>query len=194
MKKKSNFSKIFLILIEIILAAWLALFCIIFIYSFFDNTQKSDAIIVLGAAQWDGQPSPMFQARLDHAYNLYEQAYAPVIVLTGGVGEGQTISEADTGAKYLQNRGISSDALLVDPYGRTTLKSLISAADKIKQNNIKSSILVSHDFHNLRLEKMAEDIHISAVVSPVKSNNFFSKLRYIARESIVYIVYILFDI
>ena len=126
MKKRYFFLKILFILVAILFAAWFALFCGIFIRSFSDNAKKADAIVVLGAAQWDSAPSPMFQARLDHAHDLYVQGYAPVIVLTGGIGAGQTLSEADVGARYLRDKSVSSDALLIDPRGNTTFKSLSS--------------------------------------------------------------------
>ena len=148
MKIHKLFFRIFILILFLLFMVWVILFCRIFIASFSSEAQKADSIIVLGAAQWDGQPSPIFQARLDHAYDLYEKVYSSKIILTGGIGEGDIISEAEVGAQYLSDRGVLSNALIIDPYGSTTFESLNNIADKIGQNNINSVILVSHDFHN----------------------------------------------
>jgi len=182
MNKKYSFLKILSIFAAILFALFLLLFSSIFVHSFSDNAKKADSIVVLGAAQWDMDPSPMFQARLDHAFDLYKAGYAPSIILTGGFRQGEEVSEADVGA------------LFVDSHGKTTFESLNSVANLLSDLNIGPVILVSHDFHNMRLSKMAEDIGINAVVSPVRSKNFFSKIHYMLRETVVYIAYFLFEI
>ncbi|MDP3995527.1 MAG: YdcF family protein [bacterium] len=156
--------------------------------------QQADAIVVLGAAQWSGEPSPVFQARLDHANTLYNANHAPVIIVVGGVGEGETESEAAVGARYLQNRGVPLDALLIEPTGRTTRESLQSVASSMDESGMHTALLVSHDFHGIRLARMAKDIGMSAVVSAVPTKNVLSKARYAMRETVVYAVYILFGI
>ena len=192
MRIKRFYPKALFVVIALLCAAWLALFTIIFVYSFSDETQKADAIAVFGAAQWNGAPSPMLQSRLDHARALYNEGYAPVIFLTGGIGNGETISEAEAGARYLREQGISPDALVIDPRGSTTLESLQSLAHAMAARGLGLSMLVSHDFHSVRIKKMAKDIGIEAVVSPVHSKNIFDKLRYAFRETVVYVIYILF--
>ena len=136
----------------------------------------------------------MFRARLDHAYELYDAGYAPVILLTGGVGAADEESEAFVGNRYLRGRGVPPDVLIADPYGNTTLESLQSVVRVMQQRGISSSILVSHDFHMFRLKQMARDLGITVVVSPVQTKNLLSKMRYTARETIVYVIYRLFEI
>ncbi|OIO49337.1 MAG: YdcF family protein [Parcubacteria group bacterium CG_4_9_14_0_2_um_filter_41_8] len=194
MNKKYSFLKILSIFAAILFALFLLLFSSIFVHSFSDNAKKADSIVVLGAAQWDMDPSPMFQARLDHAFDLYKAGYAPSIILTGGFRQGEEVSEADVGAYYLHSKGVLPGALFVDSHGKTTFESLNSVANLLSDLNIGPVILVSHDFHNMRLSKMAEDIGINAVVSPVRSKNFFSKIHYMLRETVVYIAYFLFEI
>ena len=79
-----------------------------------DQTRATDVIVVLGASQWNGAPSPIFQARLDHAYDLYERGYAPRVILTGGFGEGDVFSESAVGREYLALRGVPSDAIHIE--------------------------------------------------------------------------------
>jgi len=192
---KRLFVKILCAFVSALLAGWLGLFGLIFVNASSINApQKSDAIVVLGAAQWNGEPSPMFRARLDHAYELYDAGYAPVILLTGGVGAADEESEAIVGSRYLRGREVPPDALAVDPHGNTTFESLQSVVHVMRERGINSSILVSHDFHAFRLKKMARDLGITAVFSPVQTENFFSNMRYTARETIVYAMYRLFGI
>lgn len=195
MRQKQPFLYVVIACAAVLIAVWVALFFRIFTASPMPGgVQQADVIVVFGAAQWSGEPSPMFQARLDHAHALYNANHALVIIVAGGVGAGETESEAAVGMRYLQNQGVPPDALLIEPTGRTTFESLQSVANSMGESGTHTALLVSHDFHSVRLARMAKDIGISAVVSSVPTKNVLSKARYTMRETVVYAAYVLFGI
>ncbi|MBU4421802.1 YdcF family protein [Candidatus Parcubacteria bacterium] len=171
---------------------------LIYKYSYIDDKQKADAIVVLGASQWDGKPSPVFRARLDHAHELYNEKYAPLIILTGGIGDGEKFSESYVGTIYLSNRGIHEKDILIEEKGRTSWQSLKNVAEIMREREIDSIILVSDGFHLMRLQKMANDLGIRNFISAAKespvSKNKFIKFKYVVREAFVFLMYILFKI
>ncbi len=153
-----------------------------------DSREPADAIVVLGAAQYDGRPSPVFQARLDHAAMLYAQGIAPQIVLTGGVGTGDTASEAAVGQRYLLTRNVPDQALVVRPEGRSTEASIRSVAAWMREEGRESVVLVSDPFHMGRLRLEARRMGIEARTSPTRSSpisqNFRRELGYFASEAL----------
>lgn len=177
-----------------LIIGWLSLLVSIYRVGGVDERQRADAIIVLGASQWNGQPSPMFRNRLEQALALYVGGYAPNVVLTGGVGVGEKLSEAGVGRNYLQARGMPASVIFLEERGRTTYQSLRPAVDMFKQKQWRSVLLVSHDFHMFRLKRMARDLGITPIAVPVVSNRQLSKWRYAARESVVYVLYRLFKV
>lgn len=152
------------------------------------------AAVVLGAAQWNGDPSPVLRARLDHALDLYQGGQVRQIILTGGVGPGDATSEADAGRAYLLDQGVAPEALLLEQTGTTTLESLRNTAEIARANRIGAVILVSDPFHMLRALKMARDLGLIAYGSPTRtspiSGNTFEEIRYVVRESWAYLVYL----
>ena len=152
------------------------------------------AALVLGAAQWNGDPSPVLRARLDHALELYRRGQVRQIILTGGVGPGDTTSEAAAGKQYLINRGITADALLLEEQGATTGESLRNAVPLAHTNRIGAVLLVSDPFHMLRSIKMARDLGLIAYGSPTRSSPIAAgsaeEFRYILREAWAYVVYL----
>lgn len=159
-----------------------------------EDLQVADAIVVLGAAQWNGAPSPVFQARLDRAHDLYVQGYAPLIILTGGKGKGSLVSDADVGREYLIKRGINHEHLFFEEESHTTMQNIHYAFLIMRAHNLNSILLVSHDFHMMRARKMASDSDITAFIAPVKTRNEWSKFQYSLRETFMYFFYILFKI
>ena len=190
--------KIILLVIVSFGIVFISLVCFIYGYSFKDEAQKADAIVVLGASQWSGEPSPVFKARLDHAYDLYTEEYAPVIILTGGVGDKEKLSEAFVGKNYLIGKGINKQVLFLEEEGRTSLQSLKNISATLGEYKIDSIILVSDGFHMMRLKKMADDLKIVNFVSPATNSpidkNNFAKFKYIMREAVVFCLYRLFKI
>jgi uncharacterized SAM-binding protein YcdF (DUF218 family) len=159
------------------------------------NTLKqADAIVVLGASQWNGKPSPVFKARLDGALWLYQQNYAPFIITTGGIGERETLSEAEVGKNYLTNKGVETEDLLLENQGKTSQQSLSAVARLYQSQGINNIILVSDSFHIFRLRKMAHDLGFTvsafpAPDSPIKSQKLV-ELRHALREVVVFTVYL----
>jgi uncharacterized SAM-binding protein YcdF (DUF218 family) len=151
-----------------------------------DQRRPVDAIVVLGAAQYNGRPSPVLRARLDHALRLYKEGLAPRIVVTGGVGRGDTTSEAIVGRQYLLSRNVAPGDLVVQPQGRSTQASITAVADWLESEGLHSVILVSDPFHMFRLRLEAQRTKLEAYTSPTESSpisdNPVLELRYLAAE------------
>jgi uncharacterized SAM-binding protein YcdF (DUF218 family) len=135
-----------------------------------DGARKSQAIIVLGAAQYNGKPSPVFEARLDHAADLYKAGIAPMIVVTGGKLPGDEFTEAGAGADYLHTRGIPDEAILRETTSRNSWESLRASARFLQDRGITRVVLVSDPFHSLRIRLIAEEIGFDAVTSPTETS------------------------
>jgi uncharacterized SAM-binding protein YcdF (DUF218 family) len=155
-----------------------------------DDRRAAEAILVLGAAQWNGEPSPILRARLDHAAQLYREGYAPRLVVTGGVGEGDQFSEAAVAAAYLREQGISSQAILVEDHGRSSFESMRGAAAVLAAEGLSRVLLVSDPPHMLRILRMADAVGLEAYGSPAASSpavaSTGAKVRFLAREVILY--------
>jgi uncharacterized SAM-binding protein YcdF (DUF218 family) len=142
------------------------------------------AIVVLGAAQYDGRPSPVLQDRLDHALDLYEAELAPLIVLTGGRQEGDRFTEATAGYNYLRQQGVPDEALLKEVDGKSTWESLAASARFLLRDGNSDVIIVTDDYHAFRAEATAEDSGLSATVSPSDSRlSSGSRTRQLLRET-----------
>lgn len=135
-----------------------------------DDTRRSDAIVVLGAAQYDGTPSPAFAARLDHARELFERGVAPLVVVTGGKQPGDRFTEAAVGADYLVARGVPEDAILRETTSRNSWESLQASARFLFPRGARRVVLVSDPFHSLRVRLTAEEIGFDAVTSPTRTS------------------------
>ena len=123
-----------------------------------DEVRGADAIVVLGAAQYDGEPSPVFKARLDHAVYLYDQDLSDVIIVTGGRAAGDRFTESEAGAAYLVSQGIPETSLRRESEGRTTLESLQGVRDIAAEEGIHSLLLVSDPLHSERIKMIADDL------------------------------------
>jgi uncharacterized SAM-binding protein YcdF (DUF218 family) len=145
---------------------WLASVGAVLTWGVQDDAQKADAIIVLGAAQYRGKPSPVLRARLDHAVALWHRGLAPLMVLTGGTAEGDTASEAAVSRAYVISLGIPDSALLLENEGRTSSQSLRAAADLLRARRLGTAVVVSDPFHMLRLEILGRRYGINPFTSP----------------------------
>lgn len=172
----------------IIFALWALALGAVIAWGSRDRAKASDAIVVLGAAQYWGRPSPVLRARLDHAVDLWRRGMAPRVVLTGGVGVGDTTSEAAVGRKYILNEGIPDSAILLETTGRTTRESLRSVAAMLQVNDFRTVILVSDPFHMLRLDILARRFGLVPYTSPTRSSpisaNPGETWRYYVNESV----------
>jgi uncharacterized SAM-binding protein YcdF (DUF218 family) len=135
-----------------------------------DDARPAQAIVVLGAAQYDGRPSPVFRARLDHAADLYADDIAPMVVVTGGKQEGDRFTEAASGAEYLHSRGVPDSAIVRETTSRSSWESLAATANVLEERGITEVVLVSDPFHALRIDAIAEELGLDAVTSPTRTS------------------------
>ncbi len=158
-----------------------------------DARPASDAIVVLGSAQYDGVPSSIFEARLEHALRLWEAGVAPVVVTVGGKATGDRFTEAEAGRAYLASAGVPGDALVAVPEGGDTLESMRSVSAVFDQQGWSTAILVTDPWHAMRTDRMAEDAGIEAETSPTRQGpSVYSRttqVRYILRETAAYLLY-----
>ena len=161
----------------LLLAGWAAMVIAIAVTGVRDQATTADAIAVLGAAQYNGRPSPVFRARLDHAATLYQRGYAPVILVTGGVGPGDTASESDVGRRYLLKLGLPEEALVALRPGSSTYASLVSVAHWFAGKQNERVLLVSDGFHMLRLKIIAGRLGLVPFTCPVPNSPIRSNPR-----------------
>lgn len=145
-----------------------------------NDADATEAIVVLGAAQYDGRPSPVFQARLDHAIELYDEGLAGTVVLTGGNQAGDRFTEGYSGYRYLVEQGLPESALVLEDQGTNTWEQLAAAARILRQRGQTRVLLVSDPYHSYRLEATAEELGLDPQVSPAATGSSFTSL---ARET-----------
>jgi uncharacterized SAM-binding protein YcdF (DUF218 family) len=152
-----------------------------------DQREPVDMILVLGAAQYDGRPSPVLEARLRHALALYQQGVAPRILTVGGAAAGDQFTEAQASEKWLVEKGVPGRAILAVDEGRDTLESFDVVAERANERGWHSAVLVSDPWHSLRARTMADDVGLEATTSPTKSGPIVqtreTQFRYIVRET-----------
>ena len=134
------------------------------------DRQPVDAIVVLGAAQYDGRPSPQLQARLDHALELWNLNLASYIVVTGGKQEGDRFTEAATSRKFFESNGVASDLIFEENSGTTTYASLLAVSQVANQLSIDRVLIVSDPFHLLRAKLIANEVGLKASSSSTQSS------------------------
>jgi uncharacterized SAM-binding protein YcdF (DUF218 family) len=153
-----------------------------------DEAQRADAIVVLGAAQYVGRPSPVLRARVDHAVALWKRGLAPTLILTGGTGVGDTTSEAAVARKYAMSRGVPDRVIVVEIKGRTTSESMRAVARIMDDREQNSVILVSDPFHMLRLSILARRFGLEPYTSPTRTSPITSNReehwKYMVSESV----------
>jgi uncharacterized SAM-binding protein YcdF (DUF218 family) len=162
-------------------------------YGRIDNRGHADVILVLGAAQYNGDPSTILRNRLDHARALYDEGVADEIVTVGGRRPLDRFTEAQASGMYLVSQGVPSDRIVEVNTGNDTLNSLRAAAGVLRQHSWGSAVLVSDPWHMFRAETMAEDSGIDAWTSPTHSGPAVqtrtTQLKYIVRETAALLFY-----
>jgi len=170
-------------------AFWLASIGAIWLAGRSPSLRHADAIVVLGAAQYNGRPSPVFKARLDHALSLFREGYAGRLVVTGGVGEGDTLSEGEVARRYAIEHGVADSLILVEREGSTSAASVEAAAALMRQAGLASALLVSDSYHMLRLELLARRAGIRPYRAPTPAapieRDAATFRRYLLRESLL---------
>jgi uncharacterized SAM-binding protein YcdF (DUF218 family) len=135
-----------------------------------DEQRSADAIVVMGAAQYDGRPSPLFAARLDHAIDLFHAGIATRLIVTGGKQEGDRTTEAASARAYAISHGVPDDAILAEDQSRTTLQSVRGVAALMHDERLMTAVFVSDPSHMLRVLRMASDEGIEAYGSPTRTS------------------------
>jgi uncharacterized SAM-binding protein YcdF (DUF218 family) len=152
------------------LLGWLASLGAVLTWERRDQTRPVGAIVVLGAAQYVGRPSPVLRARLDHAITLWRQQMAPILIVTGGRGTGDTTTEAAVSRRYVIQRGVPASAILLETEGRTTSQSMAGIAALMGSQTRKDVLLVSDPFHMLRLVILARRHGLVPFASPTPTS------------------------
>jgi uncharacterized SAM-binding protein YcdF (DUF218 family) len=174
--------------VAVVFCAWLASLAAVLVWSSRDEARPAQAIVVLGAAQYAGRPSPVLRARLDHALELWNRHLASLLILTGGTGSGDITSEAAVGRNYAKRRGVPDSAILVENEGRTTSESMRAVAGMLEVRGLQSALLVSDPFHMLRLRILARRFGFTPYTSPTRTSpispNREERWKYVFSESL----------
>ncbi len=153
---------------------------------------RVQVIAVLGAAEYNGRPSATFQGRLRHAETLFERGFAPKIIVLGGNKPGDRTTEAAAGRQWLLDQGVPETDVVAVPQGSNTLESIRAAATFMREGGLKSVILVSDPWHNLRIRRMARDLGLNAYVSATwhsAARSHWTRLSGYTRETFAYLYY-----
>lgn len=155
-----------------------------------DDRRASDAIVVLGAAQYDGEPQPYLTARLEHALELYEDDVAPHVITVGGSQPGDRFSEAEAGKQWLVDRGVPADDVVAVSKGGNTLASMSAVAVTMRENGWGSAVVVTDPWHSLRATEMLRQQGREAFASPTRTgpanDGVGAAVPYTARETLAY--------
>lgn len=175
-RPRRPFRRVVVVLLALAATGWLASAALVLWYASRDRARPSHAIIVMGAAHYRGRPSPVLRARLDHAVGLYARGFAPRLVLTGGVAEGDTESEAAVSRTYVMQAGVPDTALLAENDGRTSSQSLRAVALLLRARGMDSVIVVSDPFHVFRASVLARRHGLTPVASPTRTDGVWRRV------------------
>jgi len=185
---RSLWPRLVFTLLGVMLLGWMTSLALVLAWERLDETRPAGAIVVLGAAQYVGRPSPVLRARLDHAIALWHRGMAPILIVTGGRGTGDTTSEAAVGQRYAVQRGIPASAILLETEGRTTSQSMAGIAVLMGSQSRKDVLMVSDPFHMLRLVILARRHGLEPYASPTPTSpiaaNPSERWKYALSESV----------
>lgn len=168
--RRPLFARVALTLCGLVALCWVASLVTVLVWEHHDQARPVGAIVVLGAAQYVGRPSPVLRARLDHAIALWRKELAPTMIVTGGTGTGDTTSEAAVSQRYAVQHGVPRDAILLEAEGRTTSQSMAGVAALMATRNRRDVLLVSDPFHMLRLTILARRHGLDPYASPTPTS------------------------
>jgi uncharacterized SAM-binding protein YcdF (DUF218 family) len=188
MPRPRSLLRVTTLVIALLVAGWVISMILVERAGRRDEAQAADAIVVLGAAQYVGRPSPVLRARVDHAVSLWKRGLAPTLILTGGTGLGDTTSEAAVARKYAMSKGVPDQAIVIERHGRTTSESMQAVARIMDDREKNSVILVSDPFHMLRLSILARRYGLVPYTSPTRTSPITSnreeRWKYLVSESV----------
>jgi uncharacterized SAM-binding protein YcdF (DUF218 family) len=153
---------------------------------------KAEAIVIFGAAQYAGHPSPVFKARLDHGYDLYVQGFAPLVITTGGAGQDPEFTEGGVGRDYLLHRGVPEQALIAETQGSDTAQSAARVGNIMRVNGMHRCIAVSDAYHVFRIRALLEREGIQVEVAPrpeSRPRSMWERFWAVMREAMSYLVW-----
>jgi uncharacterized SAM-binding protein YcdF (DUF218 family) len=177
---------------------WVLSVLLVLLAGAWPTERRADAIVVLGAAHYNGRPSPVLQARLDHALDLYQRGLAPRLIFTGGTAAGDTVSEAEVSRQYARSKGVPDSAIMAEREGLTSAQSVGSAAALMQADGLRTALMVSDPYHMLRLELLARRAGIRPLRAPAahmrvvrtdsgtRRARLGYKVRYALRESALF--------
>jgi len=157
-----------------------------------EEIHPADAIVVFGAAEYSGHPSPVLKARLDHAFNLYEHKVAPVVITTGGAAADPKFSEGGVGKDYLRKRGIPENTLIAETQSSDTAESAQRVAVIMHTNGLHSCVAVSDAYHVFRIRKLLEHEGVLVYVAPRPDSvprTRWIRAQAVTRESLSYLLW-----
>lgn len=172
-----------------VIVLWVASVLLVLYAGSRPSGRNADAILVLGAAQYNGRPSPVLKARLDHGIKLYKDGRAKRMVFTGGVGAGDTLSEAEVARRYAIKNGVPASDIMVERRGVTSAQSVAAAASLMRAKGLRTALVVSDSYHMMRLELLARRAGIRPYRAPAASpidRARRQRVRYVLRESVLF--------
>jgi uncharacterized SAM-binding protein YcdF (DUF218 family) len=195
--RRANWWQLGWLLGLLMVGSWVVSLLAVIFWERRDMARPASAIVVLGAAQYVGHPSPVLRARVDHALDLFHRGFAPRIIFTGGFGDRDTTSEAAVAQRYAIDHGVSPRAIMIENAGRTTSESLQNVATLMEAEPTRDVILVSDPFHMLRLAIIARRFGLNPLTSPTRASpismNRRESWKYTLGESIKVPIAFLFE-
>jgi uncharacterized SAM-binding protein YcdF (DUF218 family) len=194
--RRANWWRLGWLLSLLMIAGWMLSLVGVYVWGHRDTARPVAAIVVMGAAQYAGRPSPVFRARIDHGIDLWRRGLAPLLIFTGGPGDRDTTSEAAVAERYAIDHGVTPRAIMIENAGRSTAESLQHVAALMDAEPSRTVVLVSDPFHMLRLTILARRYGLTAYASPTRtspiSTSWRESWKYALGESIkVPIVFLL---
>jgi uncharacterized SAM-binding protein YcdF (DUF218 family) len=180
-------------LVFALLLGWLGIICGRILHQArSDEARPAAAIVVFGAAEYAGRPSPIYRARLDHAFSLFRKGLAPVVITTGGYGYDPTYSEGGVGRDYLRSLGIPDSQLIAETQSSDTVQSARRVAVIMKTNGLRDCLAVSDAYHVFRVKRMLQGEGVTAYAAPRPDSlprSFWERSFLVAREAISYMLW-----
>jgi uncharacterized SAM-binding protein YcdF (DUF218 family) len=175
--RRANWWRLGWLLSLFMIAGWMLSLVGVYVWGHRDTARPVAAIVVMGAAQYAGRPSPVFRARIDHGIDLWRRGLAPRIIFTGGPGDRDTTSEAAVGERYAIDHGVTPRAIMIENAGRSTAESLQHVAALMDAEPSRTVVLVSDPFHMLRLTILARRYGLTAYASPTRTSPISTSWR-----------------
>jgi len=180
-------------LLGAVFVCWLAALCVGIVRAgSVEELHPADAIVVFGAAEYVGHPSPVYRARLDHAYELFERGLAPVVITTGGSGADPSFSEGGVGHDYLMHRGVPEASLIAETQGADTAQSAERVGVIMRTNHMRSCLAVSDAYHVFRIRKLLEHQGVTVYIAPrpdSRPHALHQRLDAVLREAFSYMLW-----